>query len=92
MKICGGHAAPARRKGTQDITAYVIVSVVHYLVVAVGFGLVAFLIYHDKRWIPMLVATVVIALLCQSSYSSRTHATCPLCGHEFVVQEHEKCE
>ena len=62
----------------QDITAYVIVSVVHYLVVAVGFGLVAFLIYHDKRWIPMLVATVVIALLCQSSYSSRTHATCPL--------------
>lgn len=66
----------------QDITAYVIVSVVHYLVVAVGFGLVA----------PMLVATVVIALLCQSSYSSRTHATCPLCGHEFVVQEHEKCE
>jgi len=32
----------------QDITAYVIVSVVHYLVVAVGFGLVAFLIYHDK--------------------------------------------
>lgn len=92
MKICGGHAAPARRKGAQDITAYVIVSVVHYLVVAVGFGLVAFLIYHDKSWIPMLVATVVIALLCQSSYSSRTHATCPLCGHEFVVQEHEKCE
>lgn len=76
----------------QDITAYVIVSVVHYLVVAVGFGLVAFLIYRDKNWIPMLVATVVIALLCQSSYSSRTHATCPLCGHEFVVQEHEKCE
>ena len=36
----------------QDITAYVIVSVVHYLVVAVGFGLVAFLIYHDKSWIP----------------------------------------
>lgn len=33
----------------QDITAYVIVSVVHYLVVAVGFGLVAFLIYHDKE-------------------------------------------
>ena len=64
MKICGGHAAPARRKeGMQDITAYVIVSVVHYLVVAVGFGLVAFLIYHDKSWIPMLVATVVIALL-----------------------------
>lgn len=62
------------------------------LVVAVGFGLVAFLIYHDKSWIPMLVATVVIVLLCQSSYSSRTHATCPLCGHEFVVQEHEKCE
>lgn len=74
MKICGGHAAPAKRKGMQDITAYVIVSVVHYLVVAVGFGLVAFLIYHDKSWIPMLVATVVIALLCQSSYSSRTHA------------------
>jgi hypothetical protein len=41
----------------QDITAYVIVSVAHYLVVVVGFGLVAFLIYHDKRWIPMLVAT-----------------------------------
>lgn len=39
----------------QDITAYVIVSVVHYLVGAVGFGLVAFLIYHDKSWIPMLV-------------------------------------
>jgi hypothetical protein len=32
----------------QDITAYVIVSVAHYLVVVVGFGLVAFLIYHDK--------------------------------------------
>lgn len=48
----------------QDITAYVIVSVAHYLVVVVGFGLVAFLIYHDKRWIPMLVATVFIALLC----------------------------
>lgn len=48
----------------QDITAYGIVSVVHYLVVAVGFGLVAFLIYHAKRWIPMLVATVFIALLC----------------------------
>lgn len=77
----------------QDITAYVIVSVVHYLVVAVGFGLVAFLIYHDKSWTPMLVATVVIALLCQRSYSSsRTHAICPLCGHKFVVQEHEKCE
>lgn len=76
----------------QDITAYVIVSVAHYLVVVVGFGLVAFLICHDKRWIPMLVATVFIALLCQSSYSSRTHATCPLCGHEFVMQEHEKCE
>lgn len=44
----------------QDITAYVIVSVVHYLVVAVGFGLVAFLIYHDKSWISMLVATVFI--------------------------------
>lgn len=40
----------------------------------------------------MLVATVFIALLCQSSYSSRTHATCPLCEHEFVMQEHEKCE
>lgn len=40
----------------QDIIAYVIVSVVHYLVVAVGFGLVAFLIYHDKSWISMLVA------------------------------------
>lgn len=76
----------------QDITACVIVSVAHYLVVVVGFGLVAFLIYHDKSWIPMLVATVFIALLCQSSYSSRTHATCPLCGHEFVMQEHEKCE
>ena len=76
----------------QDITACVIVPVVHYLVVAVGFGLVAFLIYHDKSWIPMLVATVVIVLLCQSSCSSRTHAACPLCGHEFVVQEHEKCE
>lgn len=77
----------------QDITAYVIVSVAHYLVAVVGFGLVAFLRYHDKSWIPMLVATVFIALLCQSSYSSsRTHATCPLCGHEFVMQEHEKCE
>lgn len=39
----------------QDITAYVIVSVAHYLVVVVGFGLVAFLRYHDKSWIPMLV-------------------------------------
>lgn len=48
----------------QDITAYVIVSVAHYLVVVVGFGLVAFLRYHDKSWIPMLVATVFIALLC----------------------------
>ena len=57
----------------QDITAYVIVSVVHYLVVAVGFGLVAFLIYHDKSWIPMLVATVVIVLLCQSSYRAAGH-------------------
>lgn len=36
----------------QDITAYVIVSVAHYLVVVVGFGLVAFLRYHDKSWIP----------------------------------------
>lgn len=77
----------------QDITAYVIVSVAHYLVVVVGFGLVAFLRYHGKSWIPMLVATVFIALLCQSSYSSsRTHATCPLCGYEFEVRECEKCE
>lgn len=78
----------------QDITAYVIVSVAHYLVVVVGFGLVAFLRYHDKSWIPMLVATVFIVLLCQSSYSSssRTHATCPLCGYEFEVRECEKCE
>lgn len=53
----------------QDITAYVIVSVAHYLVVVVGFG-----------------------LLCQSSYSSRTHATSPLCGYEFEVRECEKCE
>lgn len=76
----------------QDITAYVIVSVAHYLVVVVGFGLVAFLRYHDKSWIPMLVATVFIAPLCQSSYSSRTHATCPLHGYEFEVRECEKCE
>lgn len=76
----------------QDITAYVIVSVAHYLVVVVGFGLVAFLRYHDKSWIPMLVATVFIALLCQSSYSSRTHATSPLCGYEFEVRDCEKCE
>lgn len=76
----------------QDITAYVIVSVAYYLVVVVGFGLVAFLRYHDKSWIPMLVATVFIALLCQSSYSSRTHATCPLYGYEFEVRECEKCE
>lgn len=76
----------------QDITAYAIVSVAHYLVVVVGFGLVAFLRYHDKSWISMLVATVFIALLCQSSYSSRTHATCPLCGYEFEVRECEKCE
>lgn len=84
--------APAKRKGMQDITVYVIVSIAHYLVVVVGFGLVAFLIYHDKRWTPMLAAAVFIALLCQSPYSSRTHATCPLCGYEFVMQEHEKCE
>lgn len=83
---------PQGERVCKILQLYVIVSVVHYLVVAVGFGLVAFLIYHDKSWIPMLVATVVIALLCQSSYSSRTHATCPLCGHELVVQEHEKCE
>lgn len=76
----------------QDITAYVTVSVAHYLVVVVGFGLVAFLRYHDKSWIPMLVATVFIAPLCQSSYSSRTHATCPLRGYEFEVRECEKCE
>lgn len=76
----------------QDITAYVIVSVAHYLVVVVGFGLVAFLRYHDKSWIPMLVATVFIALLCQSSYSSRTHATCPLCEYELEVRDCEKCE
>lgn len=76
----------------QAITAYVIVSVAHYLVVVVGFGLVAFLRCHDKSWIPMLVATVFIALLCQSSYSSRTHATCSLCGYEFEVRECEKCE
>lgn len=76
----------------QEITAYVIVSVAHYLVVVVGFGLVAFLRYHDKSWIPMLVATVFIALLCQNFYSSRTHATSPLCGYEFEVRECEKCE
>lgn len=76
----------------QDITAYTIITVAHYLVVVVGFGLVAFLRYYDKSWIPMLVATVFIALLCQSSYSSRTHATCPSCGYEFKVREHEKCE
>lgn len=77
----------------QDITAYVIVSVVHYLVVAVGFGFVAFLMYHDKSWIPMLVATVVIVLLCQSSYTNKkAHVTCPSCGYEFEVRECEKCE
>lgn len=63
----------------QDITAYVIVSVVHYLVVAVGFGLVAFLIYHDKSWIPMLVATVVIVCCCArvpTAAGHMLHAPC----------------
>lgn len=62
----------------QDITAYAIVPAAHYPVAAVGFGLAAFPRCHGKGWIPMLVATVFIALLCQSSYSSRTHAACPL--------------
>lgn len=94
MKICGGHAAPAKRKGMQDITAYVIVSVVHYLVVAVGFGLVAFLMYHDRgNWGLLFVGILLFAWLCQSSYTNKkAHVTCPSCGYEFEVRECEKCE
>lgn len=57
--------APARRKGMQDITAYVIVSVAHYLVVVVGFGFVAFLMYHDRgNWGLLFVGILLFALLC----------------------------
>lgn len=78
----------------QDITAYVIVSVAHYLVVVVGFGFVAFLMYHDRgNWGLLFVGILLFAWLCQSSYTNKkAHVTCPSCGYEFVVQEHEKCE
>lgn len=86
--------APARRKGVQDITAYVIVSVAHYLVVVVGFGFVAFLMYHDRgNWGLLFVGILLFALLCQSSYTNKkAHVTCPSCGYEFEVRECEKCE
>lgn len=32
----------------QDITAYTIITVVHHVVCCVGFGFVAFLMYHDR--------------------------------------------
>ena len=49
----------------QDITAYVIVSVAHYLVVVVGFGFVAFLMYHDRgNWGLLCVGILLFALLC----------------------------
>lgn len=56
----------------QDITAYVIVSVAHYLVVVVGFGFVAFLMYHDRgNWGLLFVGILLFALLCQSSYTNQ---------------------
>lgn len=78
----------------QDITAYVIVSVAHYLVAAVGFGFVAFLMYHGRgNWGLLFVGILLFALLCQSSYTNKkAHATCPSCGYEFEVRECEKCE
>ena len=59
----------------QDITAYVIVSVAHYLVVVVGFGFVAFLMYHDRgNWGLLFVGILLFALLCQSSYTNKKGA------------------
>lgn len=76
----------------QDITAYVIVSVAHYLVVVVGF--VAFLMYHDRgNWGLLFVGILLFALLCQSFYTNKkAHVTCPSYGYEFEVRECEKCE
>lgn len=65
MKICGGHAAPARRKGMQDITAYTIITVVRHVVCCVGFGFMAFLMYHDRgNWGLLFVGILLFALLC----------------------------
>lgn len=78
----------------QDITAYAIVSAAHYLVAVVGFGLVAFLMCHDRgNWGLLFVGILLFALLCQSSYTNKkAHVTSPLCGYGFEVRECGKCE
>lgn len=78
----------------QDITAYAIISVAHYIVVGTGLASVAFLIYNRaEHWLPVLIATVLIALLCQRSYSHQTYSKCPKCGYEFIASEDgSRCE
>lgn len=69
----------------QSITAYVIVSIVHNIVSCVGFGFVAFLMYHDRSWGALLLAVALFAILCSVSYKHRSKCVCPSCGHEFVA-------
>lgn len=49
----------------QDITAYTIITVVRHVVCCVGFGFVAFLMYHDRgNWGLLFVEILLFALLC----------------------------
>lgn len=78
----------------QDIMAYTIITVIHHVVCCVGFGFVAFLMYHDRgNWGLLFVGILLFALLCQSPYTNKkAHVTCPSCGYEFEVRECAKCE
>lgn len=59
----------------QDITAYTIITVVRHVVCCVGFGFVAFLMYHDRgNWGLLFVGILLFALLCQSSYTNKKGA------------------
>ena len=78
----------------QDITAYAIISVAHYVVVCTGLASTAFLIFkRADHWLPVLIATVLIAVLCKSSFSRQTCGKCPKCGYEFTASEDaSRCE
>lgn len=79
----------------QDITAYAIISVAHYIVVGTGLASTAFLIFsRAEHWLPVLIATVLIAVLCKSSFSRQAaHVKCPKCGYEFTASEDaSRCE
>lgn len=48
----------------QDITAYTIITVVRHVVCCVGFGFVAFLMYHDRGNWGLLFVGILLLRCC----------------------------